>query len=81
MLMRRLGTYSNKLARVNGPEHFKHARNQRAKCFDSVVDRNHHNDCDGQGRQVLLKLQVLIAGKQDLELPACFVQQRSILEP
>ena len=47
-------------ARTDFVQSLAHLRHQRQQCLQAIVSRQQQNDCDAEGREILLILQVLI---------------------
>jgi len=75
-----LGSDQQKLTMPNGLERIEQLRNQGAQHPDPIVRGDQDDDCDRQGCQVLLKLQVLVARKQDVKFPCRLAEELSVPE-
>lgn len=66
-LIEALGTYSPQSPWRQGLESFEHVGDERFEGLKSVAVGDQHEHGEGQSREVLLELQVLICGQQDIE--------------
>lgn len=62
-----LATNTDKFAGLNAIEGFQDLWNQRPELLDAVRFREHQNDADVRGAEVLLKLKVPVYGQQRIE--------------